>query len=115
MRLRTDFKEGADLWTARVEFEYPEGGPQLESYESAAWLANNEAWLSKDDGKKKLEYNGGFEIAAQSERRAVIIYRFTDEPGTKLGKPEKWTLHVRTPSKLITTDVKFKLESVPLP
>ncbi len=115
VKLRTDFKDGGDLWTARVEFEYPEGGPQLESYESAAWLADNQAWLATADGKKKLECNGGFEVAAQSERRAVVIYRFTDEPGTKLGKPDDWTFHIRTPSRLITTDVKFRLENIPLP
>jgi len=46
----------------------------------------------------------------------VVIYRFTDDPtGRKLGKPEEWTLHVRTPSRLLTTDVKFKLENIPLP
>lgn len=115
VKLRTDFKEGSDLWTARVEFEYPEGGPQLESYESAAWLVDNQAWLSSVDGKKKLEYNGGYEVAAQGDRRAVVIYRFTDEPGTKLGKPEEWSFHVRTPSKLLSTDVKFRLENIPLP
>jgi hypothetical protein len=115
VKLRTDFKEGSDLWTARVEFEYPEGGPQLESYESASWLVDNQAWIATADGKKKLEYNGGYEVAAQGDRRAVVIYRFTDEPGTKLGKPEDWVFHVRTPSKLLTTDVKFRLENIPLP
>lgn len=115
VRLRTDFKEASDLWTARVEFEYPEGGPQLESYESASWLVDNQAWLATPDGKRKLEFNGGFEVAAQGDRRAVVLYRFTDEPGMKLGKPEDWVLHIRTPAQLVMTEVKFKLENIPLP
>lgn len=115
IRLRTDFKESSDLWAARVEFDYPGGGPQLESFESSAWLVDNMVWLASSDGKKKLEYNGGYEVLSQSERKAVVIYRFTDEPDIKLGKPEDWTLHVKTPSRLLSTEVKFKLENIPLP
>jgi hypothetical protein len=98
-----------------VEFDYPGGGPQLESFESSAWLVDNMVWLASSDGKKKLEYNGGYEVLSQSERKAVVIYRFTDEPDIKLGKPEDWTLHVKTPSRLLSTEVKFKLENIPLP
>ena len=32
-----------------------------------------------------------------------------------VGKPEDWTFHIRTPSRLITSDVKFRLENIPLP
>jgi len=115
VRLRTDFKENSDLWSARLEFEFPEGGPRLESFEASAWLGNNEAWLAGADGKTQLKANGGYEVVAQGERRAVVIYRFTDEPGVKLGKPNDWSLHVRTPSQLIAGDVKFRLENIPLP
>lgn len=115
VRLRTDFNEKSDLWSARIEFEYPGGGPQLESFESSAWLSDNQAWLQSPDGKTKLDCNGGYEVVAQSDRKAVVIYHFTDDIEVKLGKPENWTLHVKTPSKLLTTDVKFRLENIPLP
>jgi hypothetical protein len=115
VRLRTDFSEKNDLWSARVEFEYPSGGPQLESFESSAWLADNQAWLQSADGKTKLECNGGYEVVAQSDRKAVVIYHFTDDTDVKLGQPENWTFCVKTPSKLLTTDVKFRLENIPLP
>lgn len=115
VRLRTDFKDKSDLWSARVEFEYPGGGPQLESFESSAWLADNQAWLQSPDGKTKIECNGGYEVLAQTDRKAIVVYRFTDDTDAKLGKPEDWTFHVKTPSKLLSTEVKFKLENIPLP
>ncbi|MFL5328046.1 MAG: hypothetical protein ACJ8C4_03970 [Gemmataceae bacterium] len=115
VRLRTDFSEKADLWSARIELEYPEGGPQIESFEASAWMIDNDAWMTTADGKRKLECNGGYELVAQSERKAVVVYRFIDEADRKLGKPEDWVFHIRTPAKLISTDVKFKLENIPLP
>lgn len=115
VRLRTDFKEKSDLWAARVEFDYPGGGPQLESFESSAWLVDNKAWLSSADGKKNIECNGGYEVLSQGERKAVVIYRFTDEPDLKLGKPEDWTFHIKTPARLLSTEIKFRLENIPLP
>ena len=30
-------------------------------------------------------------------------------------EPDDWTLHVRTPAKLLAAEVKFKLENIPLP
>jgi len=115
VRMRGDFKPQADLWSARVELEYPEAGPRLESFETSAWLVDNAAWLVSADGKRKIECNGGYEVVAQSERTAVIIYRFTDETTVKLGAPSNWSLVVRTPSPLIAGEVKFRLENIPLP
>lgn len=111
-----DVKPGSDLWTIRVSLEYPEGGPQLESFESAAWLSNNDAFLLSKDNKRRLDMNGGFEVVSQTDRRAVIKYRWVPMGDEKdLGKPEDWKLVVRTPSKLIEVPVKFKLENIPLP
>lgn len=113
--LRTDFRADSDLWTARVEFEYPAGGPSLESYESAAWLVDNKAWLVKADGKTTIDNNGGYEVLSQGDRKAVVLYRFTDDVSQKLGKPEDWTLRITTPRKLLSTDVKYRLDNIPLP
>ncbi len=116
VKVRTDFAEGSDLWTARVVLEYPEGGPQLESFESAAWLAENSAFLVSKDNKRRLDVNGGVEYETQGERRAVVVYRWvpSTDNGT-LGKPSDWTLAVRTPSRLTEVPVSFKLENIPLP
>ena len=54
VKVRNDFKAGSQLWTARVAFEYPAEGPSLESFESSAWLADNDAALESADGKRRL-------------------------------------------------------------
>jgi hypothetical protein len=116
VKVRADFPAGGDLWTARVELDYPEGGPQLESFESAAWLADNDAFLVSADNKRRLDVNGGTEVVSQSERRAVVNYRWVPQGNAAdLGKPDGWRLVVRTPGKLIEVPVTFKLENIPLP
>jgi hypothetical protein len=106
----------SDLWTFRVTLEYPEGGPQLESFESSAWLVDNTAFLVSADNKRRIDSNGGTEVVTQSERRAVVKYRWVPQGDDKdLGKPSDWKLVVRTPSRLIEVPVKFKLENIPLP
>jgi hypothetical protein len=116
VKVRNDFKKESQLWTARVLIEYPESGPQLESFEASAWLANNDAYLVSPDGKKKLEVNGGTEIISQSERRAEINYRWVPQGNAPaLGDPAEWKLVVVTPSKLVEAPIKFKLENIPLP
>jgi hypothetical protein len=111
-----DVKAGSDLWTFRVSYDYPEGGPQLESFESAAWMADNDAYLVSADNKRRLDMNGGSEVVTQSDRKAVVKYRWVPQGDEKdLGKPADWKLVVRTPSRLIEVPVKFKLENIPLP
>jgi hypothetical protein len=111
-----DVKPGSDLWTFRVTMEYPENGPQLESFESSAWMANNDAALVSADNKRRIDANGGIEVVAQSERRAVVKYRWVPQGDEKdLGKPADWKLAVRTPSRLLEAPVKFKLENIQLP
>lgn len=115
VEIRTDFKPNADLWSVRVELTYPEGGPVLESFESSAWLVDNDVYLLSQDGKRRLSCNGGYELIGGSERQAAIIYRFAEEDDLKLGKAEDWKLTVRTPDVLTETKVRFKLENIPLP
>jgi hypothetical protein len=111
-----DVKAGSDLWTFRISMDYPEGGPQLESFESAAWMADNDAFLLSADNKRRLDMNGGSEVVTQTERRAVVKYRWVPQGDEKdLGKPSDWRLVVRTPSRLVEVPVKFKLENIPLP
>jgi hypothetical protein len=109
------FTAGEDLWTATVQLEYPAGGPELESFEASAWTADIEAALVSLDGKKRLPYNGGYELISATAQKAAVRYRFVDEENQKLGKPTDWKLVVKAPSKLIEVPVKFKLENIPLP
>jgi cytosine/adenosine deaminase-related metal-dependent hydrolase len=67
-------------------------------------------------GRFSLRDNGGTEVISQSERRAEINYRWVPQGNAPaLGDPKDWKLVVKTPSKLIETPVKFKLENIPLP
>jgi hypothetical protein len=116
VKVRTDFKEGSDLWAAYVAIEYPEGGPMLESFESAAWLADVRASLVSADGKRRLDVNGGEELVTQTDRTARVNYRWVpDDTTTTLGKPADWKLVVQTPGRFVEVPVRFKLENIPLP
>jgi hypothetical protein len=115
VKVRTDFKEGSDLWTAYLAIEYPEGGPQIESFESAAWTAGVRGALVSADGKRRVDVNGGEEWVNQTDRSARVNYRWVPDENTKLGKPADWKLVVQTPGKFVETTVNFKLENIPLP
>jgi len=115
VKVRTDFKEGSELWTAYVTIEYPAGGPQFESFESVGWLADVKATLVSADGKRRMDVNGGEETVSASERTARVNYRWVPEDNAKLGKPSDWKLVVQTPGKFVESTVNFKLENIPLP
>ena len=110
--VNADFS-GEELWRARVELEYPEGGPQMESFESGAWLTENTAFLLSTDNKRRMDYNGGSNVEAAGERRAVIEYLWVPPDTGSLGKAADWRLVVLTPSRLVEIPVKFKLENIP--
>lgn len=115
VKVRTEFKEGSELWTAYVTIEYPEGGPQFESFESVAWLADVKATLVSSDGKRRMDVNGGEETVGANERSVRVNYRWVPEDNSKLGKPGDWKLVVQTPGKFVEGTVNFKLENIPLP
>jgi len=103
------FTGGEDLWTATVQLDYPSGGPELESFEASAWTADIEAALVSLDGKKRLPYNGGYELISATAQKAAVRYRFVDEENQKLGKPTDWKLVVKAPSKLVALPVRSSL------
>jgi hypothetical protein len=115
VKVKADFKEGADLWKARVDLEYPEGGPQLESFEAGAWLSENSAFLVSADNKRRMDVNGGSDYETPNARRAVVNYHWVPPDDGKFGKPSDWRLVIQTPSQLAEVPVKFKLENIPLP
>lgn len=115
VKVRPTFKEGDELWKATVTLEYPQGGPQLQSFETGAWLSENKAYLVSKDNKRRMDVNGGSNYNASDERRAEIEYFWVAPDDTKFGKPSDWKLVVETPSRLVEIPVKFKLENIPLP
>jgi hypothetical protein len=101
----------ADLWTIGVLLDYPAEGPDFESFES--WLVNNEASLQNKAGKRFGP--GGYEIDEQQGSKALITYRFVEENGLKLDKPESFKLVYRTPGTISKVPIKFEFKDVPLP
>lgn len=100
-----------ELWTIGVVLEYPPDGPDFESFES--WLVNNDAQLQNKAGK--VFGPGGYEIDDQQGSTGVITYRFVEENGLKLDKPEKFKLIYRTPGTISRVPIKFEFKDVPLP
>lgn len=108
---------GDQLWTATVLLEYPSNVGSFESFQS--WLVNNEAWLEreKDGQKERIPVNGGYETDEANETKAMLRYRFTDEPDKKilLGKPGDWNFVYSTPGRVVELPAKFEFKNVRLP
>lgn len=106
-----EFTTESDLWTVGFLLEYPPDGPEFESFES--WLVNNQIHLEDKQGKRFPP--GGYEIDEESARRAVVTYRFVEENGLVLGKPENWKLLYRTPGLIAKVPIQFEFKDLPLP
>jgi hypothetical protein len=101
-----------DLWTLGVQLDYPHNALEFESFES--WLVHNEATIENKAGKR-FPPTGGYEIVDQEGNKANINYRFVEEKGLVLGKPENWKLVYRTPGTISKVPIKFEFKDVPLP
>jgi hypothetical protein len=110
--------EGDDqIWTIGLLLEYPPDGPKFESFQS--WIVNNEIYLEKEkDGiKQRFPCNFGLETDEQSENKALMRYRFGDQPEKKLllGKISDWKLVYRTPGRIAAIPIPFEFKDLPLP
>jgi hypothetical protein len=101
-------EKGEELWKVTLKVEYAEGGPEFESFEQ--WLINNEAYLEKKDGKKRIKT--GNSETEPGARQAILRYFFSDEG---IGKPENWKLVYRTPGQILKVPVNFEFKELPLP
>lgn len=110
VRMR-EFAVEPDIWTVSFLLEYPEGGPEFESFES--WLVNNKIQLVNKEGRGFGD--SGYEIDEQAGNKAVVTYRFAEEKGLVLGKPEAWTLTYRTPGMIAKVPIDFEFRDLPLP
>jgi len=115
--LRTEGENEEQIWTIGLLLEYPADGPKFESFQS--WLGNNEISLEKEkDGlKQRFPPNLGYETDDQTDDKAIIRYRFGDEPdkNLNLGKVSDWKLVYRTPGRITEIPVPFEFKDVPLP
>lgn len=115
--LRNEGQAGDAVWTVGLLLEYPADGPKFESFQS--WIVNNEIFLAKEKGGLRQQFppNLGYETDDQSENKAIIRYRFGDEPEKKLilGKFGDWTLTYKTPGKVAEIPIAFEFKDVPLP
>ena len=115
-RFETD-DVGGKLWTVEMLLDYPGSGPKFESFQS--WFIQNEIYLLKEKQgiEIRVPHNAGLETGDASETKAIISYRFQDEPDKKifLGEPGDWKLVYRTPGKFVDLPVPFEFKDVPLP
>jgi len=91
--------------------------PKFESFQS--WIVNNEIHFvrEKDGLKQQMPPNLGYETDDQSDTKALIRYRFGDEPDRKvfLGKFADWSLVYKTPGKVVEVPVNFEFKGLSLP
>ena len=108
------FEKKGRIWTALIEFEYPKGGPEFESFQS--FLLDNQCWLVHRDGRRFLN-QGLFELLGEHDGRYPVAYRFVEneKTGLAIGNPKDWQVVVRTPGRITVTPVKFRLNNIALP
>jgi hypothetical protein len=115
--LRPEGQGDDQIWTIGFLLEYPADGPKFESFQS--WLGNNEIYLEKEKNgiKQRFPPNLGEESGDQSENKALVRYRFGDEPEKNLvlGKISDWKLVYRTPGKISEVPIPFEFKDLPLP
>ena len=115
--LRSEGGGGDEIWTVGLLLEYPADGPKFESFQS--WLVNNKIYLQKEQAGIKQQFppNLGYETDDQSDTKAIIRYRFGDEPEKKLtlGKFSDWKLVYQTPGRIVEVAVPFEFKDLPLP
>ncbi|HLJ94357.1 MAG TPA: hypothetical protein VKU02_14315 [Gemmataceae bacterium] len=115
--LRSEGGGGDEVWTVGLLLEYPPDGPKFESFQS--WIINNQLFLEREQAgiKQRFPPNLGYETDDQSDTKAIIRYRFGDEPEKKLtlGKFSDWRLVYRTPGRIVEVPVPFEFKDVSLP
>jgi hypothetical protein len=115
--LKPEGEEDEQIWTVGVLLEYPIDSSKLESFQSR--FVRNEIYLEKEkDGiLQRFPSNLGSETGDQDDNRAVLRYRFGDEPEKKLivGKISDWKLVYKTPGKIVELAIPFEFKDIELP
>ncbi|HEV3143584.1 MAG TPA: hypothetical protein VGZ47_06820 [Gemmataceae bacterium] len=108
------FEKKGRIWSALIEFEYPKGGPEFESFQS--FLLDNQSWLVHRDGRRFLN-QGLFELLGEHNGKYPVAYRFVEneKDGFVISNPKDWQIVVRTPGRISVVPVKFRLNNISLP
>jgi hypothetical protein len=95
----------------RVVIDIPPGTPTFESYEK--WLDYNPVWLEK----KGVRLAGETMVERGRPPKAVLRYTFRQKGNrtAPLGRLSDWTLHFRTPERVVEVRVPYEFKNVPLP
>lgn len=107
------FQKRGRIWTATIQFEYPKGGPEFESFQS--FLLDNECWLQRGNGTKFR--STGFEVGGEQGGVIPVSYHFQENPKKSLTIDDVrgWKVVVRSPGPIIEVPLRFTLKDVPLP
>jgi hypothetical protein len=104
-----------DRFVVQVVIENPPGNPSFQSHEEEVWFSSTEVWLEKKGGARLVR--PVLSDPEVSGKRAEAKYHFTQKanPRVRLGKLSDWTLHVRTPGRMVEVTVPYEFKDVPLP
>jgi hypothetical protein len=110
----TRIKLDRGRWSISVALEYPERGVQLDSFQAAALVLNNELLLASKDGKHTLT-TSSYVVESVGSRRTLVTYHFTDRRGASLGRPQTWHVVYRAPARIVSVPFGFTFRKLPLP
>lgn len=109
-------KTTATRWAFDLLIQNPPGNPGLESFQS--WLLNNSIRLEKSAAGTTTVWKvepGAEQVLLETPDQARISYSFYTRNVSQPGNLADWTLHYRTPGRIIEIPVPFRLEKVALP
>jgi hypothetical protein len=111
----TAAKVQKDRFVVGVVIENPPGTPHFQSHEQEPWFSSVDVWLEKKGGARLVRPDAYDE--EKGEGRAEANFHFTQKanPRVRLGKLSDWTLHVRTPGRMVEVAVPYEFKDVPLP
>jgi hypothetical protein len=102
-------------WAFDISIRNPPGGPVFESFQT--WLDHNRIRLERtQDGKTETwrpDPNAEELIGMLSAEQAAIRYVFEGTQGK--GTSRQWSLHYRTPGRIVELPVRFRFANLELP
>lgn len=102
-------------WAFDVAIRNPPGGPVFESFQS--WLDNNRIRLERTSNGKKEWWEPD---PASEELQGMLTaenakIRYTFEGTQGKGQPKQWSLHYRTPGRIVEWTARYRFEKLELP
>lgn len=101
-------------WSVQVSLSYPSGSLELESFQAASLVVQNEMKLVHSNRKKHLA-PASLVIDQVSSRNALVTYHFLDQETTIRGNPGEWKIEYRAPARIVEVPIRFRFRDIPLP